>query len=127
MRAFNFVCASCGEEGDRIVKGNEIVKCSKCESIMEKVGGPIGGSDILPVSIGEANKFVSFESVTLGRDIKTESEMQKAYEEMYGIKSVVSKPPAEVPAVPAKKAGRPGRPAKKVEVEDDDDDEKDED
>lgn len=86
MKAYNYRCI-CGLEGDRIVEKNEVVKCS-CQEVMERVGGPIGGEDILPEPPDPSIKvgFVKFHSKTLNREIKNKVEMKAAFEEMYSVK-----------------------------------------
>ena len=87
MRAFNCEC-QCGEKGDRIFKGNDVVHCHKCGQVMRKLLGPIGGSDILPLSPGQPDRFIPFMSETLKRMVTTPEEMTAAYNEMYGVKFV---------------------------------------
>lgn len=87
MKAYLCKCPGCDFEGDRIVNGNEVLKC-KCGDVLEKKGGPIGGSNILPLQSNEQDRFVSFKSETLSRLISSESEMKKAHEDMYGIAAV---------------------------------------
>lgn len=117
MKAYNCECLGCGFKADRIVKGNEVIKC-KCDQVMSKVGGPIGGSNILPLSIGQPDRFIAFESSTLGRKINTEIELKAAYDEMYAVTCVLT-PRSSAEKVeelkPAK--GEPkklGRPKKKL-------------
>ena len=35
MKAYFCTCPGCGFEGDRIVSGNEVLKC-KCDTVLEK-------------------------------------------------------------------------------------------
>lgn len=88
MKAYNFGC-QCGLQTDMIIRENsDVVRCPKsgCSAIMSKISGPIGGSNILPLSVMEQDRFIPFNSKTLGRKISTNVEMAAAYEELYGIK-----------------------------------------
>ena len=89
-----------GSKVVRIVKGNEVVKDG--DFVMEKLNGPIGGEDILPLQEGRDNDFVSFK-LDDGTEIKTVAEIQKAYDQMYGVGGEVPVPP---PLKILPKAGR---------------------
>ncbi len=91
----------------RIFKGTEIAR-DENDNVMEKVGGPIGGLNILPLNIGEEDRFVSFK-LDDGTLIKNQKEFNKAYDEMYGIKAVVDAKP-EVEAEASTEIRRRGRP-----------------
>ncbi len=118
MRAYLMQKAD-GSKVVRIVKGNEVVKDG--DFVMVKLNGPIGGEDILPAQEGRENEFVAFK-LDDGTEIKTASEMQKAYNEMYGVGREVPIAPPPVVPTPKEEPRRPGRP-KKVEEKDDEDDE----
>lgn len=90
----------------RIVNTNEIIKDKGV--VLEKVGGPIGGSNILPLGVGEKDKFIPFR-LDSGVEIKTDAEARKAYEEQNSLN------PGEVLAAAAEPV--------KVPVQDDDEDE----
>jgi len=95
VKAYNYEC-SCGEICDRIVlKNGESIFCPECKKPMIKVGGPIGGINILPLGIFDEDKFVKF---TLGakmvdgkkvggKKIETIKEMKAAYNEQMGVKA----------------------------------------
>lgn len=94
----------------RIVKGDEVVK-DKSGQVMEKLGGPIGGSGILPEPPNPSDdpkRFVVFK-LDNGRMIRTESEMLAAYSEMYGPEREVETTIEEEARPTAKKRGRPKR------------------
>lgn len=79
----------------------------------EKVGGPVGGENILPLNLGEKDTFVPF--VFNGPEIKTREEMVAAYEGQ----NVVPEPVERVSEdVIVKRRGRPKKEVEK-EVEDD--------
>jgi hypothetical protein len=106
-----------GSKVVRIVKGNEVVKDG--DFVMQKLNGPIGGEDILPAQEGRENEFVAFK-LDDGTEIKNASEMQKAYNDLYGVGREVPVAPPPTPAPAKEEPRRPGRPRK---VEDDEDDE----
>lgn len=124
MKAYNVECLGCGFRGDRIKKGNEVLKCSNCNQPLTTIGGPIGGEGILPLALGQPDRFIAYESQTLGRKINTAIEMQQAFEDMYGIKAIVDPvssakiPKEEDKPTEPRKRGRP----RKTEINDDDDD-----
>lgn len=132
MKAYFCICPACKFKGDRIVSGNDVLKC-KCGTLLEKQGGPIGGSNILPLGPQEPDRFVAFKSETLNRMISSETEMKSAYEEMYGVKAVevATSPTASVSDddddeeddVPQKP--RRGRPKKTTQGDEEDDEDKD--
>lgn len=124
MKAYNYKC-ECGAEGDRIIKDkSDVIKCSLCSEVMERVHGPIGGEDVFPEPSDASikNGFVKFFSKTLNRQINTVTEMKKAYEDMYAVKIAepVKVEPlqsvSEVEGAVATESPKRGRP-KKVEAE----------
>lgn len=128
MKAYQYVCESCSFEGDAIVRGKEAIFCLKCGLPVEKMGGPIGGLDIMPApnkDVKLIDPFVPYKSLSLKRMINTIEEMEKAkveINEKAAPSKSVEKVEEEKPVVEPKK-GR-GRPKSKV-VDDDDDDDKD--
>lgn len=86
-----------GSKVVRIVKGNEVVKDG--DFVMQKLNGPIGGEDILPAQEGRDNNFVPF-TMDDGTKIENASQMQKAYNELYGVGREVPVAPPAPPPVP---------------------------
>lgn len=95
----------------RILKGNEVVK-DKDGNVLEKIGGPIGGSNILPLAVEKSDSFIAF-VLPDGTVIKTEAEIRALYESLQGPKEEVE----EKEVIQEKPAARRGRPKK---VQDDD-------
>lgn len=69
----------------RIVNGNEIVK-DHDGVLLEKIHGPIGGKNILPLNIGDPDEFIPFK-LDDGTEVANEHEMKKIYESMYTVAS----------------------------------------
>ena len=75
----------CGEREDHIFKSNEIICCSSknCEGEMDRIAGPIGGSNILPLKLGEADRFIPFFLKSANKKITTQLEMLAVYKDLY--------------------------------------------
>ena len=91
----------------RIVNGNEIVK-DHDGVFLEKINGPIGGKNILPLNVGDKDEFVPFK-LDDGTSVTTEQQMKSIYDSMY---TVVSKQTVvnEVVEVSNKPEGSMGLP-----------------
>ncbi len=109
----------------RIVNGSEVIKDTD-GSALERVGGPIGGSNILPIGVGEKDEFVPFK-LDDGKDITTEAEAKTAYEEMYGLKpnQVIAPPPepTKPTVVDDEDEEAPKRRGRPKKIQDDEDNE----
>lgn len=91
MKAYNCICRKCGEKEDHIFKSNEIISCSSedCNGEMTKIAGPIGGTNILPLKLGEADRFVPFFLSSTKKKINTQLEMIAAYKDLYSMNKKV--------------------------------------
>ncbi len=114
MKAFNMKKQGSKNLFVRIVKDKETVR-DENDQPMEKVGGPIGGINILPRNIGEEDEFVPFR-LDDGILVESLSQMKSAYNQMYGIqdvkavvdqKAVADQKPVEALPIEAKRRGRP--------------------